>query len=155
MSSSTPPGFDTSSIARLVDRFYERVRVDPEIGPVFNAAVHDWDAHKRLLTSFWSSIALRAGTYRGNPMAAHRPLPIEIEHFTRWLALWRETCARELDAEHAEQLIGYAERIGRSLVYGLGIGNDGRRPGLRIVGTHHGEAGQLCPAASSLLPVKT
>jgi hemoglobin len=127
-----------SDIARLVDRFYERVRVDPEIGPVFNATVHDWDAHKRLLTSFWSSIALHAGTYRGNPMAAHRPLPINAGHFMRWLALWRETCAQELDAEHATQLTDYAERIGRSLVYGLGIGDDGGRAGLRIVGVSHG-----------------
>lgn len=136
--SSAPSGLDMSDIARLVDRFYERVRVDSEIGPVFNAAVHDWDAHKRLLTSFWSSIALHAGTYRGNPMAAHRPLPIDAGHFTRWLALWRETCAQELDAGHAAQLIGYAERIGRSLVYGLGIGDDGKRPRLRIVGISPG-----------------
>lgn len=132
--SSAPSGLDMSDIARLVDRFYERVRVDPEIGPVFNAAVHDWDAHKRLLTSFWSSIALRAGTYRGNPMAAHQALPINAGHFTRWLALWRETCAQELEAEHATQLIGHAERIGRSLAYGLGIGDETRHPGLRIVG---------------------
>ena len=135
--SSPPSGLDMPDIARLVDRFYERVRADPEIGPVFNAVVHDWDAHKRLLTSFWSSIALRAGTYRGNPMAAHRPLPINTRHFTRWLALSREICAQELDAEHAAQLIGYAERIGRSLIYGLGIGNDGRRTALRIVGNNH------------------
>jgi hemoglobin len=135
--SSAPSGLDMSDIARLVDRFYERVGVDPEIGPVFNAAVHDWDAHKRLLTSFWSSIALRAGTYRGNPMAAHQALPINAGHFTRWLALWRETCAQELDPEHAAQMIGYAERIGRSLAYGLGIGDGGGRPGLRIVGVSH------------------
>jgi len=136
--SSARTGLDMSDIARLVDRFYERVRVDPEIGPVFNAAVHDWDAHKRLLTSFWSSIALRAGTYRGNPMAAHQALPINARHFTRWLALWRETCAQELEAEHATQLIGYAERIGRSLAYGLGIGEDSGRPRLRIVGITRG-----------------
>lgn len=136
--SSASSSLETSDIARLVDRFYERVRVDPGIGPVFNAAIHDWDAHKRLLTSFWCSIALRAGTYRGNPMAAHRPLPIDAGHFTRWLALWRETCTQELGAGHAMQLIGYAERIGRSLAHGLGIGDDGGRPGLRIVGTASG-----------------
>lgn len=126
--------FDTSAIATLVDHFYEKVRVDAQIGPVFNAVVHDWDAHKRLLTSFWSSIALRAGTYRGNPMAAHRPLPIHAEHFERWLALWLETCTEELDAVHAAQMVEYAGRIGHSLKYGLGLLPQGRTFGIPIVG---------------------
>jgi hemoglobin len=131
---NSPPAFDQATIATLVDHFYEKVRVDAHIGPVFNAAVSDWDAHKRLLTSFWSSIALRAGTYRGNPMAAHRPLPIDAAHFDRWLALWQETCAEELDATHATQMVEYAGRIGRSLKYGLGIHPQGRSLGMRIVG---------------------
>ncbi len=131
---STRPALDVSTIATLVDHFYEKVRADADIGPVFNATVHDWEAHKRLLTSFWSSIALRAGTYRGNPMAAHRPLPIHAGHFDRWLALWRETCAEELDAAHAMQMADYAERIGRSLKFGLGIHPQGRTLGMSLVG---------------------
>jgi hemoglobin len=31
------------ALAELVSRFYARVRQDPEIGPVFNHGVHDWD----------------------------------------------------------------------------------------------------------------
>lgn len=128
--------FDESAIARLVERFYEKVRREPDIGPVFNAAVHDWDAHKQLLTSFWSSVALRASSYRGNPMGAHRPHPIRIEHFDRWLALWRETCVEELDESHAAQMIEYAERIGRSLKLGLGLHPQVRSFGVPIVGIH-------------------
>jgi hemoglobin len=129
---STAP-FDVSAIAILVDRFYDKVRLDPQIGPVFNAAVHDWHEHKRLLTSFWASVALRAGSYRGNPMAAHRPHPIRFEHFDRWLALWRETCAEELDEIHAAQMLEYAERIGRSLKYGLGLQPQAHPLGVPIV----------------------
>ncbi len=113
--------FDEATLALLVDHFYEKVRRDPQIGPIFNAAVHDWDEHKRLLTSFWASVALRAGSYRGNPMAAHRPHPIRAEHFDRWLAMWQETCNEELDEVHAAQMLEYAQRIGRSLKYGLGV----------------------------------
>lgn len=108
-------------VAALVDRFYDRVRLDPLLGPVFNAAVHDWDAHKRTLVSFWSSVVLRSGTYRGNPMAVHRPHPIRAEHFDHWLALWRDTAESMLAPEHAELFCDYATRIGRSLRYGLGI----------------------------------
>lgn len=128
--------FDETAIARLVDHFYEKVRREPDIGPVFNAAVHDWNAHKQLLTSFWASVALRASSYRGNPMAAHRPHPIRAEHFDRWLALWRETCAEELDESHAAQMIEYAERIGRSLRLGLGLRPQARSFGVPIVGIH-------------------
>ena len=82
MSRMNPPvPFDEFAIATLVERFYEKVRLDLALGPVFNAAVHDWDEHKRLLTSFWPSMALRAGNYRGNPMVTYRPHPIRTEHF--------------------------------------------------------------------------
>lgn len=124
--------FDEAAIARLVDRFYEKVRVDAKLGPVFNAAVHDWDEHKALLTSFWSSVALRAGSYRGNPMAAHRPHPIRAEHFDRWIALWLETCAVVLDEASAAQMVEYAQRIGRSLKYGLGLNAPARPFGVPI-----------------------
>jgi hemoglobin len=128
-----PTTFDEPAIATLVDRFYERVRRDPELGPIFNAAVHDWDEHKRLLTSFWASVALRASSYRGNPMAAHRSHPIRAEHFDRWLTLWRETCAEELDEVHAAQMLEYAQRIGQSLKLGLGL----RPLDMPIVGISH------------------
>jgi hemoglobin len=108
-------------IERLVDRFYDRVRVDPVLGPIFGVAVHDWPAHKRTLVSFWSSVALRAGTYRGNPMAAHRPHPIHNQHFDRWLRLWAETADSVLAAEHAALFRELAGRIGRSLRHGLGL----------------------------------
>ena len=117
-----PPALlDEPALARLVDRFYEKVRRDPQLGPVFNAAVHDWSGHKQLLTSFWASVALRAGSYRGNPMAAHRSHPIRVEHFAQWLALWRETAHETLDEEAAALVCDYAERIGRSLRLGLGL----------------------------------
>ena len=118
---NTPTPFDEHAIATLVDRFYEKVRIDAQLGPVFNAAVHDWDEHKALLTSFWSSVALRTGSYRGNPMAAHRPHPIRAEHFDHWIALWLETSTEVLDEASAAQMVEYAQRIGRSLKFGLGL----------------------------------
>lgn len=124
---------DNAAIAALVNRFYDKVQRDDVLGPVFNPVVHDWDEHKRLLTSFWSSVALRAGTYRGNPMAAHQPLPIKAEHFDHWLALWRTTCAEVLDEASAAQMVDYAERIGRSLKYGLGIHPTARGLGIPVV----------------------
>jgi hemoglobin len=115
------PTLDASKISLLVDRFYEKVRADPLIGPVFNAAVHDWDDHKRTLTSFWCSVTLRTSSYRGNPMAVHRMQPIRLEHFERWLALWRVATHEALNETDARQMIEHADRIGRSLRLGLGL----------------------------------
>ncbi|MBA2077384.1 MAG: preprotein translocase subunit TatC [Rhodanobacter sp. 68-29] len=128
---------DETRIATLVDRFYDKVQADPAIGPIFNAAVHDWPEHKRLLTSFWCSVALRAASYRGNPMAVHRGQPaIRAEHFVRWLQLWRETTLEMLDADDAATMLDYAERIGRSLRMGMGLPDrlDVRPFGIPVVG---------------------
>lgn len=112
---------DAAKIALLLDRFYDKVSADPLIGPVFHAAVSDWDQHKRTLTSFWCSVALRANSYRGNPMAVHRTQPIRAEHFERWLDLWRATTREMLSEADARQMTEHADRIGRSLRLGLGL----------------------------------
>lgn len=124
-----------ADIARLVDRFYDKVRRDPDLGAVFNPVVHDWDQHKATLVSFWSSVALRAGSYRGNPMAMHRSHPISAAHFDRWLALWRETSFEVLDAAHAAEFCRYADSIARSLKYGLGLDQNRRPLGLPLART--------------------
>jgi len=89
-------------IALLVDSFYAKVRVDPEIGPVFNDAVQNWDAHLALLKDFWSTVLLTTGRYKGNPLLAHFRLPIEERYFARWLTLFSETANEVLTAPHAE-----------------------------------------------------
>ena len=127
---------DATALARLVDRFYDKVQADPVLGPVFNPVVHDWDEHKRLLTSFWCSVALRAGSYRGNPMAAHRPLPIRADHFEHWLGLWRATCGEVLDETGAATMVDYAQRIGSSLKLGLGLRPQARAFGVPVVGVN-------------------
>ncbi|MGH8214716.1 MAG: group III truncated hemoglobin [Rhodanobacteraceae bacterium] len=134
MSQPMPATLDESQLAILVDRFYDRVRVDPLLGPVFNRVVDDWDAHKVLMTSFWTTVALRSGHYRGNPLAKHQPLPIGVEHFQRWLALWRETAGELLDIESAALMTGYAERIGYGMRVGMGLSGHqrGRESGIPI-----------------------
>ena len=45
-------GIDEPMIARLVDAFYDRVRVDPLIGPVFNERISDWAPHLEQMRLF-------------------------------------------------------------------------------------------------------
>jgi hemoglobin len=113
------PEITEAALARLVDTFYARVRQDPLIGPVFNAAVEDWDEHLEKLAGFWSSVMLTTGRYKGNPFGAHQKLPITPPMFDRWLALWSETVGEMFGPEAADQLRAKAERIGQSLQQGL------------------------------------
>ncbi|GAA0641255.1 group III truncated hemoglobin [Brevundimonas lenta] len=112
---------DEADIARLVPLFYERVRADPELGPVFNEAVTDWPEHIERLIAFWSSVSNATRRYKGNPMSAHlkhreRMTP---ELFERWLALWARTAADVLPPPAAAAVQARAERIGQSLQLAL------------------------------------
>ncbi|MGE5271363.1 MAG: group III truncated hemoglobin [Thiohalocapsa sp.] len=107
------------AIAALVDRFYAKARQDPMIGPLFNAAVGDWDEHLHKLYDFWSSVMLTSGRYKGNPMAAHLKHPIEPQFFDRWLALWHETSGEVFAPPLAAQFRSKAERIAESLKLAL------------------------------------
>lgn len=107
------------AIAALVDRFYEKARRDPLIGPVFDAAIDDWDEHLHKLCDFWSSVMLTSGRYKGNPMAAHLKLPIAPPFFERWLALWRETAGEIFAPAPAAAFRDKAGRIAESLKLAL------------------------------------
>jgi hemoglobin len=123
-----------TDIARVVDRFYDAVRLHPTLAPVFEPAVHDWPDHKATLVRFWSSIMLGSASYRGNPMAMHRAHPIHADHFADWLALWETVVREELPVAEAERFVGHAGRIARSLMYGLGLDGQRRPLGLPTVG---------------------
>lgn len=126
MTAATAPAraaLDEADIRRLVERFYERVRADAELGPVFEAAIQDWETHLGILTDFWCSVMLAAGRYKGNPLAVHRALPLPAPRFqalfSRWLALWQETTADLFEPDIAALFMEKADRIARSLQLGM------------------------------------
>ncbi len=108
-------GLDENVLRILVHGFYDKVRGDAVLGPVFAARIDDWEPHLERMVSFWSSVALMTGRYHGRPVPAHTPLPINASHFERWLMLFRETAQQVCTAEGAAHVIERAERIARSL----------------------------------------
>jgi hemoglobin len=109
------------SIRRLVDRFYVKVRADPELGPVFDRAIAgDWSAHLAKMCDFWSSVMLTSGRYKGNPVSAHRQVEgIALPMFERWLALFDETCGELFEDPLADAFHAKAARIAESLKLAL------------------------------------
>jgi hemoglobin len=112
-------GINEEMIRQLVHGFYQRAREDDLIGPIFNSRVQNWDEHLARLCDFWSSVTLMSGRYHGQPMVAHAPLPIEPQHFDRWLQLFAQT-AREICPEPAARyFVERASRIADSLELSL------------------------------------
>lgn len=125
MPNSDAPGLDDlideASLERLIPAFYARVRADDLLGPVFNAAIDDWEHHLQLLVRFWSSVMRTSGRYKGSPIAAHRAHKDRITPamFDRWLALWAEVTGELLPADQAAAMQAKARTIGESLTLAL------------------------------------
>lgn len=116
-------GIDEALIDRLVEAFYDRVRDDDLIGPIFATRVEDWGPHLAQMKLFWSSVALSTGVYQGRPMPKHLPLPIDARHFDRWLTLFRQTARDLCPPVAADHFIERAERIAQSLELGIAGAN--------------------------------
>ncbi len=83
-------------IEKMVILFYEKVVVDPILGPVFNGAKKiNWESHIPLMCDFWENVLFFSGTYTGNPINLHQHLhkvmPLSQQHFQQWNVLFVET----------------------------------------------------------------
>lgn len=112
-------GLDDRVLERLVHGFYDRVRSDPLLGPVFAARITDWGPHLAQMVAFWSSVALMTGRYHGQPIPKHLPLPVEAAHFDRWLTLFRQTAHEVCSPAGAAWVIERAERIAGSILMNI------------------------------------
>lgn len=112
-------GIDEAMIERLVHAFYGRVRRDPLLAPAFEERIEEWEPHLERMCAFWSSVALLSGRYHGRPMEKHMPLPVDAEHFDRWLALFEETAREVCPPAAAEHFLERAHRIAESLELGI------------------------------------
>lgn len=112
-------GIDDAMIETVVRTFYGKVREDELLGPVFDKQIADWEAHLQRMCAFWSSVSLLSGRYSGRPMEKHAPLPVDAEHFDRWLALFETTAKEVCPPVAAEHFIERARRIAESLELGI------------------------------------
>jgi hemoglobin len=105
------------NIRELVYAFYDRVREDALLGPVFGQVLAGrWDEHLPKMCRFWASLVLGSKTYRGNVQQVHQPLPgIEPQHFSRWLYLFLDTVEGRFRPAAAVQFMEPALRIAQSL----------------------------------------
>lgn len=107
----------------LVRRFYEQVRDNELLGPVFNGVVQDWEVHLVHLSDFWEMILLQTGPGAGkfNPTKVHREVDAKVDysidqvHFGNWLELWFGTIDQYYECEVAEYAKEHARRMAHML----------------------------------------
>lgn len=105
-----------ADIERLVDSFYERVRGDELLGPIFDDVAHtDWARHLPKMYDFWGGILFGVAGFRGNPLSVHRDLarrvPLGGREFGRWLGLFHESVDALFSGPCAEEAKARAVRI--------------------------------------------
>lgn len=110
------PAFcNEADIRALVWDFYDRIRLDDILGPIFSAHIQNWDEHLATMVQFWSSLLLKTGAYQGSPMNKHIRLDhLEASHFEQWLRLFKETCQERENTAMGQLALEYAQRIARS-----------------------------------------
>lgn len=108
-----------NDIITLVNSFYDKVKTDALLGPVF--AHVDWPHHLPTMYDFWSSMLLGDQTYRGNPLQKHLPLPIDSNHFNQWLALFTRTVNENFEGEKAEEVKTRAQTIAKVFQFKMGL----------------------------------
>jgi hemoglobin len=115
-----------SQIEDLVVTFYARIRQHPSLGPIFERVIgDDWTPHLQLMCSFWSSVMLTTGRYKGRPIPAHvrinqqREGTIAPHHFAEWLTLFEATAKELFAPELAASFVEKARRIAESLKLGF------------------------------------
>ena len=111
---------DRESITRLVHDFYGAIRADAELGPVFEAELHDrWAPHLARMVDFWCTAMKVSRGFSGNVYNKHMALPrIAPVHLKRWLQLWGEHAHAVFAPEPAAQLQDIATGVARVLHLG-------------------------------------
>lgn len=106
-------------VSRLVRTFYDRVRQDEMLGPIFNGIVQDWESHFEKLTDFWQGnlFFFVKTKYTGDPKSAHQRMDAAIghqttmEHFGRWINLWVATVDELYEGEKASLAKNQARKM--------------------------------------------
>jgi hemoglobin len=113
------PRFDITDhrdVACLVDVFYDRVRDDDLLGPIFDDIAHvDWATHLPRMNDFWESVLFARATFKGAPLLVHRALarrtPLTTAAFEHWIALFQSTVDDLFSGPMAEHAKNSAARI--------------------------------------------
>ena len=87
------------------------------LAPIFiHQTSGNWEDHLAKMKTFWRSVLLRSGEYKGKPVPAHQRLDgVSTEDFEEWLNLFTKTSRTVFHVEAASLVDEAARRIATSL----------------------------------------
>ncbi|MCE3259125.1 MAG: globin [Bacteroidetes bacterium] len=88
----------------MVDTFYQRVRENELLGPIFNERLNNrWPEHLEKMYRFWQTILLDEHTYHGAPFPPHAAMALSKAHFETWLNIFVSTVDELFEGEVANE----------------------------------------------------
>ncbi len=104
---------DKTDIQTLVDLFYNKVKADVLLAPMFQHV--DWEKHLPVMYSFWDNVLFHTGGYSGNPMAKHQSVhqkhPLSHGDFEQWIGLFISVIDKNFEGPNVENLKERAKSI--------------------------------------------
>ncbi len=105
MTASTMDISTSEGIRQLVDEFYNKLVIDPVVGQFFVGL--DLEHHLPRISAFWEMVLLGKPGYTTNVTDVHialsKRIPMQREHFDRWLELFRATIDERFAGPNAEE----------------------------------------------------
>jgi hemoglobin len=109
-------------VKKLVHTFYDKVNRDELLAPIFNdVAKVNWEEHLPLLCRFWSTLLFRTMTFEGRPFPKHMGLPVQREHFARWVSMFVATVDELFAGAKAEEAKNFARSIADTFQMRMGL----------------------------------
>jgi hemoglobin len=110
---SAKPDITTlEDVKLLVNTFYDKVRADGSLAPIFNNQIQDrWPQHLEKMYTFWQTLLLDEHTYFSSPFPPHAKLPVDHQHFQQWVTLFSETIRELFSGEKAEEALWRANKM--------------------------------------------
>ncbi len=95
---------DIEDIKLMVNAFYDQIRENEVLGPIFNGIIQDrWSQHLEKMYTFWQTILLEEHTYFGSPFPPHAKLPVDASHFEQWLQLFNQNMDNLFEGTKADE----------------------------------------------------
>lgn len=103
---------ELEQVKLLVDSFYSKIRKDDLLKDIFDEVIQDrWPEHLEKMYCFWQTVLLGERTYSGKPFVPHMHLPVDMQHFDRWLDLFDQTLEEHFHGQNVEAARWQANRM--------------------------------------------